>query len=332
MTPTRSLRRFNRQSIGLVAAAVSLLLVLGLAFCYGLRPDACAAVTVFPPWLWLLPLLFGAAVAGRALGRRWGLPLLACCGAFLFAFAEEPHSLLRLGPAPDARAERSPGVIRLVSLNCGGGLPEAAAEVERWRPDIALLQEVPAQSAVEAVARRLYGPSAGVVLGYDAAVLAPRAVAVGSPREHGFFVAARVTLPDGGAANVVSLRLTPPLVRMDLWSPDCWRAQRENREVRRAEMATLLDDLAARHEDIPLIVGGDFNAPGGDAVPRMLAPRLRDSFREAGLGWGNTGLNNIPVTRIDQVWISRQFLARGVIASKTVHSDHRIVVCDLSRR
>lgn len=332
MTPLRLHSLFNRRSIGLIVSGGALLLVVGLTFCYGLRPDVCAAVTVLPPWLWLLPLLLGAAVAGRTLGRRWGLPLLACCGAFLFAFAEEPYSLLRLGPVPDVRAHRSPGVIRVASLNCGGGLPEAAAEVERWRPDVALLQEVPGRSAVETVARRLYGTDAGVVLGLDTAVMARHAAAVGSPRKRRFSVLARVTLPDGGAADVVSLRLTPPLVRMDLWSPDCWRSQRENREVRRAEMATLLDDLAALHEDTPLIVGGDFNAPGGDAVPRMLAPRLRDSFREAGLGWGNTALNDLPVTRIDQVWISRHFRARGVVARKTVYSDHRIVVCDLSRR
>ncbi|MGV3724985.1 MAG: endonuclease/exonuclease/phosphatase family protein [Actinomycetota bacterium] len=310
----------------------SLSLVVGLALCYGFRPDACAAVTVFPPWLWLLPLLLGVAVAGRTLGRRYALPMLACCGAFLLTLAEEPHSLFRFAAAPDVRIDRSPGVIRVVSLNCGGGLPEAAAEVERWRPDVVLLQEVPVRSAVEAVARRLYGPGAGIVLGLDTAVIARRAAAVGSPRKRRYFVLARVTMPDAGAVDVVSLRLTPPLVRMDLWSPDCWRAQRENREARRAEMTELLDDLAALHEDTPRIMGGDFNAPAGDAVPRMLAPRLRDSFREAGQGWGNTALNDIPVTRIDQVWISRHFRARGVIARKTVHSDHRIVVCDLSRR
>jgi endonuclease/exonuclease/phosphatase (EEP) superfamily protein YafD len=221
--------------------------------------------------------------------------------------------------------------VRVVSLNCGGGLPEAAAEVERWRPDIVLLQEVPIASAVEAIGRRLFGADAGVVCGFDTAVIARRGSALAPPRRRRFFVAARVVLPDGSAAQVVSLRFTPPVVRLDLWSPDCWRVQRENREARRAEMETVLNDLARFPKRAPLIVGGDFNAPAGDAVPGMLAPRLRDSFTEAGLGWGATGLNDLPVTRIDQVWISRHFWARAVIAARTVHSDHRMVVCDLSR-
>ena len=53
-----------------------------------------------------------------------------------------------------------------------------------------------------------------------------------------------------------------------------------------------------------MILGGDFNAPQGDAAFRPLAPRLRDAFRDGGQGWGNTITNDTPFLRIDQVWVS----------------------------
>ncbi len=78
-----------------------------------------------------------------------------------------------------------------------------------------------------------------------------------------------------------------------------------------------------------MIIGGDFNAPQGDAVFRLLGPRLHDTFPEGGRGWGNTITNGFPFLRIDQVWASGSIRADRVIARRTRHSDHRIVVCDL---
>ncbi|MEN6581066.1 MAG: hypothetical protein ABFD54_01285 [Armatimonadota bacterium] len=46
-------------------------------------------------------------------------------------------------------------------------------------------------------------------------------------------------------------------------------------------------------------------------------------------GWGNTVLNDFPVQRIDQVWLSDGLRAISVRAHKTRHSDHRLVVCDV---
>jgi endonuclease/exonuclease/phosphatase (EEP) superfamily protein YafD len=80
---------------------------------------------------------------------------------------------------------------------------------------------------------------------------------------------------------------------------------------------------------VPLIVGGDFNAPAGDAVFRLLRPRLRDAFAEAGCGWGNTIINDFPFARIDQIWIGRHWQAIAVQAQPSAHSDHRIVIADL---
>ena len=144
-------------------------------------------------------------------------------------------------------------------------------------------------------------------------------------------VHARITLLDGNEFELVSLRLEPPLVRIDLWSPECWREQTANRQRRRTQLENIMSSVAAFSAETPLIVGGDFNAPPGDAVFQMLVPALHDAFGEKGRGWGNTIINAAPFLRIDQVWLSPQFRAVDVYSRKTKNSDHRMVVCDVAR-
>jgi endonuclease/exonuclease/phosphatase (EEP) superfamily protein YafD len=78
------------------------------------------------------------------------------------------------------------------------------------------------------------------------------------------------------------------------------------------------------------VLGGDFNSAAGDAVFRLLRPRLSDSFAVAGRGWGATFSNELPTLRIDQLWISQQLRAIAVSAHPTQFSDHRMVVADIS--
>lgn len=124
----------------------------------------------------------------------------------------------------------------------------------------------------------------------------------------------------------MSLRLVPPVVQFDLWSPGCWQAYAENRRVRREQLREVAEYLATIPSAVPIILGGDFNAPGGDAIFRLLRPRLHDAFAEGGTGWGNTALNDLPVSRIDQLWVSQLFRAHALHAQRTQNSDHRMVV------
>jgi vancomycin resistance protein VanJ len=142
-------------------------------------------------------------------------------------------------------------------------------------------------------------------------------------------VQARVRLNSGLEFEVISLRLAPALVRLDLWSPDCWREQSANRQARRRQLQRIVDPLADVPATSQLIVGGDFNAPAGDAVFRLLRPRLEDAFEQAGRGWGNTITSDAPFHRIDQVWTSPELRATDVRAERSEYSDHRMVVCDL---
>ncbi len=320
-----------------LSSGLSALCCLALAVCYAGRFDSCAALTVFPAWAWLVP---GLGVAALGLSRRGKLRAVAACAAwavFVLVFAEEPWSLLWSWTAPpsDPRSVGGRGgALRVVSLNCNVGNGQAAAEVASYRPDIVLLQESPGRGELESLASALFGASAGVVHGPDASMIVHGRVVPAdlTPEQRSYFVQARVLLKSGLEVEVFSLRLVPAVFRLDLWSPECWREQARNRRRRRAQVSAVAARIALLPRHLPVILGGDFNAPQGDTAFRPLAPRLHDAFREGGRGWGNTITNDTPFLRIDQVWVSDEIRALGVVARRTVGSDHRIVVCNLAVR
>jgi hypothetical protein len=139
-----------------------------------------------------------------------------------------------------------------------------------------------------------------------------------------------VTLSGVEEVEVFSLRLSPPASPAELWSPEDWRQQAAARRARREQVREVMRQIDRLPRTLPVIVGGDFNAPAGDAIFRLLQPCLHDAFAEGGRGWGHTVLNDTPVLRIDQVWGSDHFRAAAVVARRTRHSDHRMVVGDLT--
>jgi vancomycin resistance protein VanJ len=303
-----------------------------MTFCYAFRPDICAAVTVWPAWVWFV---LGLLVATTALRRKKNKPLLVITPLwllYLFAFSEEawyPLTFVRSVQALESGGSQP--TIRVVTLNCAGGDERAALEAAGYQPDIVLLQESPARREVEEVGRRLFGGEAGVLYGLDASIIVRGKIEpVPLPRTlAGYFVQGRARV-EGVEVEVISTRLLPAVFREDLWSPSCWTAHAENRRARREWLRPIAERVNALPDGVPIIVGGDFNAPQGDAVFRLLQPRLRDAFSEAGTTWGNTITNEMPFLRIDQIWISGHFSATSVAAHKTVHSDHRMVVGDLA--
>ncbi|OYV78936.1 MAG: hypothetical protein B7Z73_19360, partial [Planctomycetia bacterium 21-64-5] len=154
-----------------------------------------------------------------------------------------------------------------------------------------------------ALARELFADDGQVLSGVDASIVARGTIAAlplpDSVTSHA--VIANVQLTDGTEMNVVSLRLEAPLVRIDLWSPECWREQTASRVRRRRQLEAIFGAIPTSSAGAPLIVGGDFNAPPGDAVFETLATPLHDAFAEAGRGWGNTIINAAPFLRINQI-------------------------------
>ncbi len=299
-------------------------LLLGfLTLCYATRTDALAAVTVTPVWCWPLP---GSLLAGVRWKRRRVRGLWALWAFFSLLFVDELRPLLhplRWLSAPST-AVKATGTWRVVSLNCVGGDPKAADEVRAWKPDVVLLQETPNPESVRVLAEKLYGSRDDCVLGLDTAVLAPNLTSMPLPRSLQRY-AVVVQTPQG---IVASVRLTPSILRVDFGNSECWKAHTENRQTRRAELRAVAQQLP---REGALLLGGDLNAPAGDGIfTELTALKLQDAWPLAGLGWGNTIANDLPIHRIDQLWL-REHSAKALIAVKTQYSDHRMLVCDLER-
>jgi len=312
--------------------ALSTLLCLVSATVYILRPDALAGLTFWPPWLWAFPGVWLAVISSSRRKPRAVMAVLLLWIIYLAAFAEEPRSIAsrRCWPAAGWEVARKNGyALRVVSLNCGVGNRDAAAEVAAYRPDIVLLQEVPTERVVRSLARQMYGARAGVAMGLDTAIIANGAISPSSSRDLHYFTEARLRLANGTQVAVYSVHLRPPVFRTDPWRVGYWRDYSQKRAEQRVEMRRVAARVAGEPTGIPVIAGGDFNAPAGDAIFRLLRPRLVDSFAIGGIGWGNTAVNEAPVSRIDQVWISRNLRAAAVVARRTRHSDHRLVICDV---
>ncbi len=305
---------------------LSAMLLIFVTHCYFTRFDFCAAITIFPPWCWLLAGFVLAMPSTFRKGRRAGVCVLLMWLVFLAVFCDSPLALLRqFRPAPQA-----PSQVRIVTLNCAGAAG-AASEVADHDPDIVLFQESPRKQSVQQLALELYGAGSHLAWYVDTSIIArgdvmPQRV----PDEfRGNFVHALVRLDSERELDVICLRLRPPPVRVDLWSLDCWKAYQRDRADRRRELKRITDYAASLSNRHPIIIGGDFNTPPGDAVFALLSPDFSDAFQQAGRGWGRTILNEKPLLRIDQIWLGPSPRPLNVQAHRTENSDHRMVICDL---
>ena len=314
---------------GWALAAFSAALWLVTTICFFSVWDQVAAITVFPQWSWAVIGIVTAAIAWRLLRPRPRIPFLLF-GLWLLAtlcFADNLVPVIRgifHGRSPSSHA--SQGTFRVVTLNCASSA-EAAREVMKFHPDIVLLQESPTSNKVAELAREWFADSASFLAGFDCTIISRYPLKAIDTRPAAHTTRALVILPGQRELFITSLRLTPPLGRTDLWKPAAWSAYSEDRRLRRRELRAVLEAEPEKGE-LPEIVGGDFNAPAGDAIYKLLDD-YRDVHRAAGRGWGNTALNTIPAFRPDQIWLKR-LSAISSCAIRAVHSDHRMVVADVS--
>ena len=198
---------------------------------------------------------------------------------FLVVFADTPLSLWRgMWQRTEAVAQaEQPGQIplRVISLNAHGS-SRAIAALERWQPDLILIQETPGAGTLREVGQAMLGENSGMLAGVDASILsrAPLEPLASSVN----YTIGKVSIKPGQEVLVVSLRLTPPPFRADLWNPECWRAYRDQRIHQRDELRQLSRRLAELSTDLPVIVGGDFNVNPRDPIFRELPANLRDAF------------------------------------------------------
>lgn len=306
----------------------------GLAMLYLLRPPNVDPITIWPFWFWSLPAMVLSMFAVSRRNRFWGLLTV---GAWLIAtllICEEPAALVRIvsQSPPPLSAQKPPDTVRVVTLNCAGGDTQAAAESFTWEPDIVLLQEAP--SAVDLAALVATRDGWQSHCGQDPAILT-RGEITPLPVQKGqeiFICAADIVLPhmpSVPALRVVCTRLLLPSLRTRIWLPEAWSDGFEARADREEQMEAVAGIARAGLDTMPVIVGGDFNAPAGDSIFRLLKPGFRDAYLEGGAGWPNTITNDTPMSRIDQVWVSPHLEVSAAWVVRTRHSDHRAVVVDL---
>ncbi len=315
-----------------LALAASALSCAALTVCYWQQPDWLAPVTLVPAWCWLVPAIILTGLGFHRRHHRGCLAVLALWTGFAVLFVEEARSVARLArprPAGWQQARTQGRAVRVVSLNCFAANARAAAEVAAYEPDIVLFQESPSREHLERLSRDFFGADAAFLWGGDTAILTRGSLEPCHVDDTSHFVHAGVQLPTGFKADVISVRLSPPIFRLDFWSPGFWRDHRNQRIKHRRQIQDVMDEIGRDSHSRPLIIGGDFNAPPDDGSLAALQEQLIDTFRQAGRGWGNTGTNRFPLFRVDQIWVGKSLRAESVFARRTLHSDHRMVVCDL---
>ncbi len=300
---------------------------------YRWRLDALAAVTVYPPWVWLLPGVVLWLAAWR-LKRRYPLVGAAAWLLFLATTVDSPTQLMRgitrFDPENNPPSQWLERRCRTITLNCGGiGLD--ADELSPLRPDLVLLQEPPGREQLARLTADLFGGQGEFTSSSDTAILARGTVTpldLNVPHGH-FFTAAEVTLWNSCTLIAVSLRLEPYPVRFDFWRGDYWRAYTTVRKKQRGQTIALMTAVSIAAGDRPLIVAGDFNAPPGDPIFLPLALRLRDAYPRVSLGYGGTMTNDYPLLRIDCIWASPDLTPQTAWVRASRRSDHRRLACDL---
>ncbi len=296
----------------------SLGFLLILTILYGFRWDLTTAITVWPASLGMIVGLILTSFA-----KQWRFKIAVAWMAFGYLFVDEVHSFPRmLLPAP-------PSNLRVVTLNCAGGTPSAAQETIAQKPDIVLLTESPGPIDLAKLAKELYGADGHFLKGPDASIVARGTLVERRPKQIvNNFVAAVWTTPSGRSLNVVAMRLTPPIMRIDLFNPSAWSEFAGNRRVRRLEVESIASDLATMNFK-PDLIGGDYNSPPDRGVFSSLTEDLHDSFAVSGVGYGATCVNPAPcIVRIDQIWYSANLESRRTRVVGTENSDHRMLVAD----
>jgi endonuclease/exonuclease/phosphatase (EEP) superfamily protein YafD len=270
----------------------------------------------FLPWL-LVPTGLGLLIAllGRWwVGLVWGVVVLG-----LLAWFIEPYGKTT---TPDGPAVAQ---VRVLTSNVefGRGTDALVAAVRRHQPDIVFVEEC--EYTCDATLRKSLGSGyphrrAQVAGGSEGSVILSR-----FPLKPAEGVPSVMAMP-GAVADVrghaVRLQLAHPMPPMPS-QIDLWR--RELGELR---------DFAARRDDTPLILAGDFNASQDHAAfRRILDTGLRDAARLTGddrtPSWPARTAPTLGA-QIDHVLLSADFSARTTRFLDLADTDHRALVVDLT--
>jgi vancomycin resistance protein VanJ len=327
----------------------------------------------------LYPLALAATTAAlRYIGERWWvttvalyLPRLAfaaplpflvaalvACSATRWLWLESISAILLLFPlmglvvpAPRAFDSGAPK-LRILSYNVNstfGGADRLAQEVERFSPDLVLMQEI----GVPDELKRVFGASYATVDSSGQFFVASRLPIVSKVDPE------RLTFGQGGAASagyrayvvespfgrVRVFNVHPISPREDFHALRGRGLRREilsgrffsgtaapavlaNAKVREAQVEAFARATAESAE--PVVIGGDTNLPGLSLIFSRYLSGFRDGFVEAGSGFGYTYPNDRrPWMRIDRILTTSDLRVTRFQIGASGASDHLCVVADV---
>lgn len=337
--PDRSLRAiFNNTFLrptAFLAIPASLALHFVIMLCFAFRWDKVSAITIIPFSAWTA---IGTALAIYGyLVLRWKQTLFLALiwGGSAVICADETRGLARSFselPTPGtATAVDGELPLRVLTINCGSFVNRAAAarEIEAYKPDVVFFQESPHYRFLQNMTDRMFGRDGAFIYDFDCSIAARGKLTKTSAMRHGNWLQATLTLAGGRQIELLNVHLDQAVTDLKLWRKSTWKHHYYSRRARRLELSTAVNNLLRTGAPRPAIVAGDFNAPASDAVFRQLERHFSDTYARAGSGWPNTFSNSLPLLRIDQIWTTPEFAPVRHSATKSSHSDHRFVICDM---
>jgi endonuclease/exonuclease/phosphatase (EEP) superfamily protein YafD len=256
-------------------------------------------------------------------------------------------------PLPHSGSRDAPR-LRVLSYNinsCNGGCEAVVQEVDRYSPDLVLMQEIAHADVLERLLRSRY-PNVDVSTQF---VLASRypVLSRSDPPRLSYFGLGRtprwiqrvVDTPLGPIAvydvhpaspreDFAALRgsgLRHEILSGRLFSGNAAPLIEHNAGLRALQVRSIAESAA--DESVPAIIAGDTNLPGLSKIFGRYLSRYDDGFSEAGWGLGYTYPNDRrPWMRIDRILASDQLRFVGFEVGTSPASDHLCVVADLQRR
>jgi vancomycin resistance protein VanJ len=94
------------------------------------------------------------------------------------------------------------------------------------------------------------------------------------------------------------------------------------------EISRVLSALAETNE-LPILIGGDFNMPADDSTMAALRSTFRFAFEEAGWGYGYTRPSHHPWVRIDHILAGPEWFVTRCRVAPDFGSDHLPLTCEV---
>jgi endonuclease/exonuclease/phosphatase family metal-dependent hydrolase len=235
--------------------------------------------------------------------------------------------------------------------SCIGGCADIVQEVDRYSPDVVLMQEIAHADVLEELLRARY-PTVDVStqfviasrypfvstsdppeLRYSGQARSPRWVrrVVDTPLGPITFYDVHPASPREDFAALRGHGLRREILSGRLFSGNAAPLIAKNAGLRALQVQSFAES-AARVSG-PVVIAGDTNLPGLSKILGRYLSQYADGFREAGWGLGYTYPNDrTPWMRIDRILASDQLRFVGFDVGTSPASDHLCVVADLQRR